>query len=220
MDYPGKICSVIYTYKCNLRCPYCYNIELVKEEEYTRLPTLSEDAVLEELKRRRGFIKGVAITGGEPTLWGKDLMEFIERIKIETELPVKVDTNGGYPETLEGLLKENLVDFVAIDFKTSPELYPVLKGSFERVKRSLEILSNFPEKCEVRITCYPPLVNLDTLEKMVPYLKGFKKIALQKYLSEKNLIPKEVFPYSKEEYLRLKELLERNLKDVHIIERF
>ncbi len=73
VDYPEKIAAVIYTYRCNFRCPYCYNIELVLPEYYNQLPEISEDEILEELNLRKNFIQGIVITGGEPTFWKKKL---------------------------------------------------------------------------------------------------------------------------------------------------
>jgi pyruvate formate lyase activating enzyme len=111
IDYPGKIASVIYTYLCNFRCPYCYNIELVVPEEYNKLEDLSEDFILQELSRRKGFIKGVVITGGEPTVWGERLIYLIERIYYEIGLPVKLDTNGSNPELIKTLFNREFLIF-------------------------------------------------------------------------------------------------------------
>lgn len=200
VDYPGKVASVIYTYSCNFRCPYCYNIELLLPEYYQDLPDYSEEEILNQLTERKGFIQGVVITGGEPTLWGKRLYGLIERIKYELKLPVKLDTNGSNPDFLEGLLREELIDFVAMDFKTSPKKYPSIGGNFEKVLTSLNLLRSYPEKVEIRITLYPPLVSEEDFEEMLLYLEGFQYVALQKYLPEKNLSEKEVEPYLPEQY--------------------
>ncbi len=220
VDYPGKVASVIYTYGCNFRCPYCYNIELILPEYYRDLPDLSEEEVLENLKKRKGFIQGVVITGGEPTLWGKKLHFLIERIHFELSLPVKLDTNGSHPEMLKTLLKEELLDYVALDFKTSPQKYPQLSGEFEKVRESLEILKNYSEKVEIRITLYPPFVTEEDLEEMLPYLSGFKNIALQKYLPEKNLSGKPYTPYSEETYEKFLTFLSHSLPKARLIKRF
>jgi len=220
VDYPGKVASVIYTYGCNFRCPYCYNIELVLPEFYRELPEISEDEVLKKLKERKGFIQGVVITGGEPTLWGKRLHFLIERIHYEVELPVKLDTNGSHPEVVESLLEEELLDFVALDFKTSPEKYPLFGGDFERVLRTLEVLKNFPEKVEIRLTLYPPLMTEKDLEKILPYLKGFKCVAFQKYLPEKNLSGRPVTPYSEEIYEALYQKAKTFLPQAELLRRF
>jgi len=220
VDYPGKISSVIFTYGCNFRCPYCYNVDLVLPERFSALEDIPEEAVLEELKKRKGFIKGVVITGGEPTLWERRLIYFIERIVYEVGLPVKLDTNGSLPQIVKSLVEMEIVDYWAIDFKTSPERYNEVKGDFSKVKESFEILKPLGEKVEVRITCYPPLIGKEEIKKMLPYLKGFKKIAIQKYEPYDSISGEKVEPYSKEFYLWLKDFLLENLEDVEVIERF
>lgn len=220
VDYPGKVASVIYTHGCNFRCPYCYNIELVLPELSKELPDIPEEEVLENLKKRKGFIQGVVITGGEPTLWEKKLHLLIERLHFEVGLPVKLDTNGAKPQVIKRLLEEELLDYVALDFKTSPQKYAQLSGDFEKVKETLEILNDYPEKVEIRITLYPPLITEEDLKEMLPYLSDFKNIALQKYLPEKNLSGKPYPPYSEEIYESFLATLKRSLPKAHIIKRF
>jgi len=221
VDYPGKICSVVFVYKCNFRCPYCFNIDLVLPERYRQLKDFSEDWILAEIKKRENFIKGVVITGGEPTLWKEKLILFLNKIKSETKLDIKVDTNGSFPEVLKKIIDEKLVDFVAIDFKTSPEKYALVNGDFKKVESSLNILKNAKDiEWEVRITCYPPFINLDTLKDILPYLKDVKNIALQKYLDKNTLSPYCVPPYSVEEMEKLFSFLKEKLPSVNIVKRF
>lgn len=220
VDYPGKVASVLYTYGCNFRCPYCYNIELVLPELYKDLPNIPEEEILEKLIRRRGFIQGVVITGGEPTLWGKKLHFLIERIHFEIGLPVKLDTNGSNPQIIQKLLEEGLLDYLALDFKTSPQKYSLFGGDFEKIKETLEILKNFSEKVEIRITLYPPLVTKEDLEEMLPYLSGFKNIALQKYLPEKNLSGKPHTPYTEETCEDFYNFLNKTLPETTLLKRF
>ncbi len=220
VDFPGRIASVVFVYRCNFRCPYCYNLDLVLPERYETLETISGDWIINELKRREGFIKGLVITGGEPTLWGGELFSFLDRIKCETGLPTKIDTNGSLPEVLKKLLESRLVNFVAIDFKTSPEKYALVGGSFKQVEKSFSILKESSIESEVRITCYPPLIDKETLNEMLPYLKGFKTIALQKFVPGKTLNPEPVSPYSEEDLKSFAKFLKENLPDAQIVERF
>lgn len=220
VDYPGKVASVIYTYGCNFRCPYCYNIELVLPEFYRELPDISEEEVLDNLQKRKGFVQGVVITGGEPTLWERKLHFLIERIHFEIGLPVKIDTNGSHPHLIKTLLEEELLDYVALDLKTSPQKYSQISGDFEKVKETLEILKNYREKVEIRITLYPPLVTEEDLEEMLSYLSDFKNIALQKYLPEKNLSGRPSPSYSEEEMESLMGFLQKKLPEANFLRRF
>ncbi len=220
VDYPGKVASVIYTYGCNFRCPYCYNIELVLPEYYSELPDYKEEELLNLLADRKGFIQGVVISGGEPTLWGKQLYYLTEKIKYQLNLPVKLDTNGSNPEIMKKLLEENLIDFVALDFKTSPSKYPILGADFNKILTTLEYLKAYPEKTEIRITLYPPLVEEKDFEEMLPYLENFTYLALQKYLPEKNLSGKGVTPYSEEDYEKFHLIALKALPRIKLIKRF
>ncbi len=220
VDFPGKVSAVIYTFGCNYRCPFCYNVELVLPELYQELPDIPEEKVLSELAERKGFIQGVVITGGEPTLWGKRLHYLLERIRHEVGLAIKLDSNGSNPEMIGRFLEEGLLDYVALDLKTAPSRYSELGGDFLRLKETLRLLRDYPEKAEIRITLYPPLVAEEDLEEMLPYLEGFQNIALQKYLPEKNLSGRGVSPYSEEEYAKFYSRLEEKLTSAKIIQRF
>nr|MCR5483901.1 anaerobic ribonucleoside-triphosphate reductase activating protein [Bacilli bacterium] len=117
LDYPGKVSSIIFLSGCNMNCSYCYNSDLIRMGE----SNYSEEEILDFLNSRVGKIDGVVITGGEPTL-NNDLIEFIKKIK-KMGLLVKLDTNGSNPEMIKELLDNKLIDYVAMDVKTSLNKY-------------------------------------------------------------------------------------------------
>ncbi|OQX50761.1 MAG: anaerobic ribonucleoside-triphosphate reductase activating protein [Candidatus Cloacimonas sp. 4484_209] len=119
IDYPGKICAIVFTRGCNFRCPYCHNPELVLPENYS--PLIPEEEIFSFLEKRRGKLDAVEITGGEPTLQ-EDLTEFIRKIK-EMGFLVKLDTNGSFPSVLEKVIYSGLVDYIAMDVKAPLEKY-------------------------------------------------------------------------------------------------
>ncbi|MFH1609873.1 MAG: anaerobic ribonucleoside-triphosphate reductase activating protein [Candidatus Bipolaricaulota bacterium] len=125
IDYPDKVAAVVWTIGCNLRCPFCYNAELVLPE-LARLPRLSEEKVLGRLRERTGFLDGLVVTGGEPTLH-PDLPGFLREVKA-LGFRVKLDTNGTRPDVLARLLREGLLDYVALDVKAPFALYPEFTG--------------------------------------------------------------------------------------------
>ncbi|MBX6422173.1 anaerobic ribonucleoside-triphosphate reductase activating protein [Thermosulfurimonas sp. F29] len=213
VDYPGKIAAVVFLGGCNWRCPYCYNLDLVLPERLREIPDLPEEEVLSELSRRKGFIKGVVITGGEPTLWGRRLRAFLERVRHEVGLPVKLDTNGSHPEVVFSLVEEGLVDYLALDFKTAPSRYGELGGDFAPVARTLECVKSLNGKAEVRITVVPSLVGEPEIKEMLPYLEGVRQIALQRFFPRAETLdpsfPKT--PPAEEDLLSLQSLLERHL---------
>lgn len=122
-DYPGKVAAVIFTQGCNFRCPFCHNGSLLDKKGDT---IHTEREVFDFLKLRRGRLGGVVITGGEPTEQ-TDLPQFIDKVK-KLDFAVKLDTNGSHPEMVELLLKEELVDYIAMDIKAPLGKYGILCG--------------------------------------------------------------------------------------------
>jgi pyruvate formate lyase activating enzyme len=139
IDYPQKTAAVIFTQGCNMFCPYCYNPQLVYPHLFGQ--SIKEDEVLSFLKKRRGLLQGVVISGGEPTLQ-KDLADFVHSIK-KLKFSVKLDTNGSNPVLLQELIEEKLIDFIAMDIKSPLQKYHFFyKGDLENVKRSIAIIKS------------------------------------------------------------------------------
>ncbi|MCD4708036.1 MAG: anaerobic ribonucleoside-triphosphate reductase activating protein [Candidatus Sabulitectum sp.] len=192
IEYPGRISSVLFTAGCNLACPYCHNPELVNVDLLDEEFCLSHDTVIEELNERAGFIDAVVLTGGEPLLYDSNI-NLLRRIKEETPLAIKLDTNGTYPERLKNAL--SYVDFVAMDLKSSPEKYIFATGGrarFNSVRKSAMLLLNQTEtEYEFRSTMVPGIINAEDvlllLDEFAP--AKIKRYALQMFRSEKTLSP-------------------------------
>lgn len=150
LDYPGLLSCTVFTGGCNFRCPFCHNASLVTGDG----ERLDEEEFFAFLTKRQGLLDGVCVTGGEPCLH-KDLPDFLRRIK-EKGYSVKLDTNGSRPEMLALILKEGLVDYVAMDIKNSPEKYPFTCGTAESawdaVEESLSLLKKSGVAFELRTT--------------------------------------------------------------------
>ena len=134
LDFPGKVACTVFLTGCNLRCPYCHNPDLVLTKDNGKY--ISEKEFFEFLLSRKGKLDGVCITGGEPTLY-PNLTNLIRRIR-EMGFLVKLDSNGAVPEMLEHLLREKLLDYVAIDIKNAPSQYAETCGAdvIEYVEKS------------------------------------------------------------------------------------
>lgn len=138
LDFPNKVACTVFLTGCNLRCPYCHNPELVFPQNDRK--TVSENELFEFLSSRRGKLDGVCITGGEPTLY-PSLPDLLRRIRRMGFL-VKLDSNGSVPEMLEHLLREKLLDYVAMDIKNAPSRYAETCGAdvIEQVEKTLHCL--------------------------------------------------------------------------------
>ena len=149
IDYPNKFAATIFLFGCNFRCGFCHNPELVlkDDEEF-----FSKREVLDFLKKRIGMLDGVCITGGEPLLTLEE--DFLREIKSLGFL-IKIDTNGSFPEKLQNLINKKLVDFIAMDLKTSREKYNEVANSqvdLEKIEQSLRMIINSDLNYEFRTT--------------------------------------------------------------------
>lgn len=194
VDYPGKVCSIIYTSPCNFKCGFCHNPDLVSVNN----DVLSADAILADLAERHGFIEGVTITGGEPTLQ-IDLPQFTAALK-SMDFLVKLDTNGYRPQALKELIDKKLVDYIAMDIKTIPEKYSEACGTkvdFEKIKESIAMIMASGIDYEFRITVVPGIVDLEDTQAIGSIIKGAKRFTVQQFDNVKTYDPsmKNTAPY-------------------------
>ncbi len=200
LDFPGRLASLIFFGGCNLTCPFCHNPALVLEPEL--FPDIPTEELLAELARRKPFIDGVVISGGEPTL-DPGLPELLRRIR-ELGLLVKLDTNGLVPAVLEQLLAAGLVDYLALDLKTAPGRYgelhpgPVPLGALER-SAALTLASGIDY--EFRTTCVPGLVETADIRALGALVRGGRRWLLQQFVPQHALDPNlhEVAPRAEAE---------------------
>ena len=218
IDYPGKIAATVFLIGCNFRCPYCHNEELVDPKQIEDQPKIKESDFFKFLDERKDFLDGVCITGGEPTI-SSDLPKFIQSIKKRGFL-VKLDTNGSNSEMLEKLIKENLVDFIAMDIKTSILKYNKVKAKnkISQVQKSINIIKDSGKDHEFRTTVVPGIVDKKDIKEMGEWLKGAKKIVLRQFHPEKTLNPsfKNIKPYSSQALKKMVRILEPNVDVVEL----
>lgn len=180
LDYPGKICAIIFTPGCNFACPFCHNPELVQPE--ISAAKISVEKVLEFLSRRKKILEGATVTGGEPTLY-PDLPEFIDQIKV-FGLAVKLDTNGTNPEMLRRLINEKKVDYIAMDIKAPLERYAEVSRvdvNTDDILLSISLIMSSPIDYEFRSTILPRLHSKKDLVEMSKLIKGAKNYYLQNF---------------------------------------
>ena len=180
-DFPGRTAAIVFTQGCNMSCPWCHNFYLIPYEFNKYSSILEEKPLFSFLEQRKGLLKGVVITGGEPTIQA-DLPEFCERVK-SLNFAVKLDTNGTNPAMLNKLLKHDLVDFIAMDVKTDLNQYPQLfreKIDPNVILESINIIMSACKAYEFRTTCVRPFVTIKNIDKMAMLVKGAQDYYLQK----------------------------------------
>ena len=215
LDFPGKIACTVFTHGCNFRCPFCHNPGLVVEEETA---AYTEEDILSFLKTRQGLLDGVCITGGEPTLH-KDLPDFIKKVRA-LGFAVKLDTNGALPGRLKPLLEEGLLDYVAMDIKSSPDRYGEAVGipNFDvtPVRESVELLESSKIPHEFRTTVVKELHDAEVIQDIGVWLAGDTKYFLQQFQNDKPLIGENLTPVEPANLDEFKEILASTLPNAAV----
>ncbi len=217
LDYPGRMACLVFTGGCNFRCPYCQNWALVLDPDSQ--PVIPEEDFFALLKKRKGVLEGVVITGGEPTL-NRDLPDFIRRIKAEGYL-VKLDTNGTSPAMVESMLKEGLLDYIAMDIKNTREKYALTAGIspdsplLSRLEETKNLIINSGIDHEFRTTVIAEHHTVEDLIAMGETVRGAKVYYLQPFRDYDTLVGAktgELHAPSKEFLIAAKQRLEEIVK--------
>ncbi len=207
IDYPGKTCAIIFTVGCNFRCPYCHNPEL---QDGQGCQIWNKEDVLEFLKSRIGKLDAVSITGGEPTLHD-DLPDFLREIK-EMGFLIKLDSNGTRPTMLKKIFEEGLVDYHAMDIKSSYEKYSVVSGvpvDIVSIKKSIKLIMEMVPDYEFRTTIVKSQLLPEDFPKIGELIKGAKRYFLQKFIPSKTLDKSFMnkTTYSDDEFAELRKVM-------------
>jgi pyruvate formate lyase activating enzyme len=218
IDYPGKVAAVVFTAGCNYRCPFCHNPELVLPELFNA--PITTDDILAFLQKRVGQLQGVAVTGGEPTIHD-DLPDFLFRIKSLGYL-VKLDTNGSRPDMLSTVINRKLVDFIAMDIKSSPASYCKATGvtvDLSVIKESINLIRESGCEYQFRTTLFKKVVAENDILDIMALIGDVKEYRLQKGNLKEKVLDYKYFAdegdYSQEEFERMRKIYSRS---AHIID--
>jgi pyruvate formate lyase activating enzyme len=224
IDYPNKIACTIFLFGCNFRCGFCHNPNLILPERENK-PILKEE-VLDFLKKRKPYLDGVCITGGEPLI-NPSLVRFVEQIK-ELGYAVKIDTNGTNPEMISELIERKLVDYIAMDIKNYKEGYYPLTNSeadMEKIEESIKLLVNSNIEYEFRTTCIAGYHSKEAIEKIGQWLvsltgKKPRRYSIQKFINRESGLVDDKFSsigeMSRQELEILKRVAEDYFEEVRI----
>ena len=187
LDFPGRTAATIFTHGCNFRCPFCHNAGLVVRKSESQI---DENELFDYLEKRKKLLDGVCITGGEPLLQN-DIADFIRKIKA-LGYQVKLDTNGSMPEKLEELIKEGIIDYVAMVIKNSPQKYALTAGTTQdivsKVQKSVNILLNSTIDYEFRTTVTGNLHTEEDMRAIGEWIKGAKAYYLQPFKDSGDIV--------------------------------
>ena len=211
LDSPGHVGATLFLGGCNFRCPFCQNGNLVLHPEQE--PFIPEEQVFSFLKKRQGILDGVCISGGEPTLC-PGLPELAEKIKSLGYL-VKLDTNGSRPDVLRQLCESGLIDYVAMDIKSSRKNYKRVAGceslSLEAIEKSVTYLMEHVPTYEFRTTVVRELHTASDFEDIADWLCGCHAYYLQAYRDSDHVIHPGFSSYSRAELEAFCEILRKKI---------
>lgn len=179
IDYPGKVSCVAFVTGCNLACPFCHNPDLALGRYPQRI---TRQEFLQFIEPRRTLLDAVVISGGEPTLI-PELADMCRAVH-DLGLAVKLDTNGSRPEVLTHLINQGLVDYIAMDIKTTPDRYaPVLTNAEigRCVERSIALIIQSRVDYEFRTTCVRPFVDDERIGAIASIIQGARRYVLQTF---------------------------------------
>lgn len=216
LDYPEHLACAIFLGGCNFRCPFCQNGDLVLGT--ASQPGISKEEILAHLKKRQGILEGICVSGGEPTL-SPDLLVFLEEIKSLGYL-IKLDTNGSNPAMVKEGIQRGLIDYVAMDIKSSRDTYAVLCGTpnidIDAIEQTIRIVQTIGIKHEFRTTLVKPYHNEKTIRAIAAWIAGDSPYYLQEFRQSEGVIKQGLLSFSPEEMKRFKQILLPFLPNTHL----
>lgn len=205
LDYPGHMACTVFLGGCNFRCPFCHNKNLVLNPQDENI--ISQNYLFEFLNKRKTVLEGVCISGGEPTIH-KELKELISSIK-NIGLNVKLDTNGYRPEVIKDLYHSDLIDYIAMDIKTTKNNYSHVTDipnlDISKIEESVDFIMSYVKNYEFRTTVVKELHCLDDIREIRKWVKGCMHYRIQSYQHSENVISPNFSSYTYEELKLLEE---------------
>lgn len=216
LDFPGHVAATIFLGGCNFRCPFCHNKDLLGSDAEA---LFSQEELLSFLKKRASILEGVCITGGEPTLFPEELESLIGEIRGYGYL-VKLDTNGSRPDVLKHLCREKLLDYVAMDIKSSPAGYAKVAGvpdlNLVPIRESVDFLKEGHVPYEFRTTVVKELHSARDFLEIGAWLQGAPRYFLQNYVESDHVLQPGFSSYRPEQLQSFARILEPYIPHVEL----
>ncbi len=207
LDFPGLVAATVFSGGCNFRCPFCHNADLVLQ---TAGELLTQEELLAFLKKRKGILDGVCITGGEPTLWPEELKRLMAAIK-DLGYQVKLDTNGYRPDVLKQICELGLADYIAMDIKAGRPHYAGACGldevRIERIEESASRLMESRISYEFRTTTVCGLHTAEDFTDIASWLRGCQRYFLQGFVDSGHVLQAGFSAFSRAELETFRQIL-------------
>ena len=215
LDFPGHVACTVFLAGCNLRCPFCHNSDLLTADADV---LMESDELLSFLKKRQGLLEGVAFTGGEPLLRA-GLPELMEKIR-DLGYPIKLDTNGSFPDRLKAIVSAGLVEYVAMDIKNSRDRYPETVGVEDwdpsPIDESIEYLLSGPVDYEFRTTTVEQLHDADSFVGIGEWIRGARRYFIQPFTDRDTVLFAGFTQPEPETLHKYRDIVAPYVQEVHI----
>ena len=199
LDYPGYVACTLFLGGCNFRCPFCHNSGILDDSADE---SITMDELMDFLKKRKGILEGICITGGEPTLHPLPLFRLLDQIKA-LGYRIKLDTNGSRPDILKQLCADGLIDCVAMDIKAGRTHYGKVCGLdgflFAPIDQSVRWLKEGHIPFEFRTTVVKGLHDIDDFNDISLWLAGDSPYYLQEFVPSRRVPDKNLAAFSSDE---------------------
>lgn len=185
VDGPG-VRFVIFMQGCPLKCKYCQNRDtwdIHGGEEY------SVDEILEKILKYKNYFGsngGITVSGGEPLLQAKFLIELFTKLK-EHNIHTCIDTSGSFDLSYDIKKLINLTDLFLLDIKCiDDEKCIELTGvSNKKELNFAKYLSNIGKPMWIRQVLVPGITDneqdLLKLKEFISSLKTVEKVEILPY---------------------------------------
>lgn len=215
LDFPGRIACTVFLGGCDMRCPFCHNSELAEGKAE---PVMTAEDLTAFLRKRKGLLEGVAVTGGEPLL-REESLDLLRMIR-DLEFPVKLDTNGTHPGRLRRAVEEGLVQYVAMDLKNSPERYAETVGmagfDLSPVRESAAFLMEGKTEYEFRTTVVREFHDENSFLAMGDWIHGAGKYFLQPFVDRDTVPQRGLTAPDREELQAWAEIMRNHVQEVAV----
>lgn len=217
MEWDGEISSVVFTHKCNWKCPYCHAASLHESCEL-----VDEKKIFDYLDQYKNWITSVVITGGEPTIYEDGLIKFIEKLK-KKDLAVLLRTNGSNSKVVEELTSNMMIDKISLDFKTTFEKYNTVANcevDIEEIHNTFDIIQDKPVTIEYRTVLHPDFVGIEEIKQMGEYLGNKRGKWILTEFNENGILNESKLSknkYNLQDLITLTELANKYYDEVELI---
>lgn len=178
VDWHGECCITVFFRGCILHCKDCHNASIRDGSTPVEIYDIAK-----KISKNKELISGVVITGGECTFQPDALEELAMEIKNMGKL-VGVQTAGVFPNVLERMFKNSLIDKVFLDVKSElrydkylaavgvPLKFSQYSDIHSRVLQSLVLCDTMAPDLEIRTTVFPDGPSLESLEHILISLEN------------------------------------------------